>query len=84
MALRLNTMGENDSKLGITANYSKKIRIYQNAFYLIYFQRRQSLPRVLQLVGVELEFNPGLGDSAAHGFNFAGLLPFLCIFIRYF
>ena len=37
MALRLNTMGENDSKLGIIANYSKNIRIYQNAFYLIYF-----------------------------------------------
>ena len=36
MALRLNTMGENDSKLGIIANYSKNIRIYQNAFYLIY------------------------------------------------
>lgn len=37
MALRLNTMGGNDSKLGIIANYSKNIRIYQNAFYLIYF-----------------------------------------------
>lgn len=46
-------------------------------------QRRQSF-RVLQLEGVELEFNPGLGDSAAHGFNFAGLLLFLCILIGYF
>ena len=37
MILRLNTMGENDSKLGTIANYSKNIRLYQNAFYLIYF-----------------------------------------------
>lgn len=42
------------------------------------------MPRVLQLIGVELGLKAGLGVSTAHVLNLAVLLPFLCIFIKYF